>query len=101
MPVHLTLTDEQALDIVSQVSGMLKQRGHAAGGGFSLDETKLKPQARIIKKIDALDKGAVFYTPTLAHEFGVSSGVVSGVLAKLKKVGVISMVQRGTWKKIS
>jgi hypothetical protein len=99
MPVTITLTDEQALDIVSQVSGMLKQRGHQQGGGFHLDETKLKPQARIIKKVDTMEKGQVFSTQILGHEFGVDSSTVSSVLAKLRKVGVVEMLQRGTWKK--
>lgn len=102
MPVTLTLTDEQALDIVSQVSDMLKQRGYQGSNEtLKLDESRLKPAARIIKKIDSMPKGHVFSTNLLAHEFGVTSTRTSMVLSKLRKVKVVEMVQRGTWKKIA
>lgn len=101
MPVILTLTDEQALDIVSQVSGLLRTKG-VGGSSISLGSSQKEVSAygKLLAAINEMPKGKLFSPRLLAGELGLTPNYVSGTLRVIaKKAGSVAMAQRGTWKK--
>lgn len=75
MSITITLTDDQALEIVSQLAGKLKKNADP--------EVRLPPlktrHERFQEKLDGLKKGDTFRTAVWVHEEGWSHVEWSGI----------------------
>jgi hypothetical protein len=115
MPVTLVLTDDQALDIASQVTGLLSQKRQTLAASRDAAhvtrayhrKAKRFPRGPRLKLVEAyvsrLVPGAEFKSKeiVLSVKNGALTGnVVTYALAKLQKENSVKMLKRGTWKKL-
>lgn len=104
MPVTITLSDDAALELMSQIGGqvgnILARRGGEAVAPPAQIEARGARLAKIEKALKDMPKGTQFRVPILAHELGLKSNSLSAALTDFKNRKIIDMVRRGTWKKI-
>lgn len=106
MPITLVLTDDQALEIVSQVSSMLKKRGYTEkvkikynSTGNNMGDPSVAEKVR--KFIAEKPAGETFHVGTLYDKFTpgeASRHAVSSALKSLRANKNIVMLQKGTYK---
>ena len=89
MSVTITLTDDQALEVMAQIANKLKKRPDT---GSDISAVK----ATIIGS----NRGKVFVTAMLAGEMGCIPQTVSKAFRQLKPLGYVEMVRRGTWRRL-
>lgn len=98
MAITITLTKEQALSVLEQLSGNAT--------GKSLGNQKHRTAAQVLEEIlEELSPGKMFSFgeayEQMKKELGeVNNGAVSSALRTLKKDKVIQMVRKGTYKKL-
>lgn len=119
MPITLTLTDDQALDIVSQVSAILSNRPNSlsAGEPIKVDinpenkpakmrrrahRSSFKDRQVIFDEVGKFKSGATFSPRTIYRAMGnnnIRPWNVRDAFKTLKHKNIISSVSRGLWKK--
>ena len=111
MPITLQLTDDQALEIVSQVSTMLKNRNkqehnnnkpsRIAFGGAVRKGTR---KARVLEELSIYKSGEVFSVGAVYDKLGCvekkDRSQITSVLTDLRKKGSMKLVRRGTWQAV-
>jgi len=90
MPITLTITDDQALEIVSQIGTCLRKAPATPD---------LSNKEKFLTFINQLPKGEMFSVTAAAIKLSTTVGYVSGQLQSLQKAGVVNMKKRGTWEK--
>lgn len=110
MPVTLTLTDEQALEIAAQLGGLLigKKISLTAATSELAETPKTSKRVpthfqifdKVSEKIREMPKGAQIDLRNLAFEMGVETDPIGKILIRLRKMGVVELVQRGLWKRV-
>ena len=104
MPITLTLTDDQALEIVSQVSMMLKNRGNnGAKKTYSISNTgRGAIKTQVYELLREYAPGDVFSTGVLYDKLNAvdlkDRAAITVVLSDLKRFGKLIMLKRGTWQ---
>lgn len=94
MPIILTLTDDQALDIMQQIATKLQKNppSEVAISGRLIDQVT----AAVYKQ----PLHTHFYTGMIAIATGLPKEKVSNPLSTLVKRGVVRMICKGTWERI-
>lgn len=101
MPITLELTDDQALDIVSQVSRQLSSKT-----GYLIPQTTpyqshATNRQKVIDHINKKNVNEIFSVAQIQAELSMPhSSSISNTFRILKDAGVLKMIRRGTWKKI-
>jgi len=98
--ITITLTDEQALEIVSQVAAKLQGTKLQAAQPVMPSRTDAGATALARAHLMALKPGVMVRTTILANELNVPSQTVSYVLGDMKLLNQVEMVKRGTWRKL-
>lgn len=106
MPITLTLSDDQALDIVSQVSKALSNKAklnlQASNNVVATLASKNKRDyegvPKVTQKIKAMPPKHIFRNIELQLELGVNTSAVSRALTTLFDQGIVKKVKRGTWQ---
>lgn len=93
--ITLILTDDQALDIVSQISNKLRQKKVENADSIHSDGL-----LRCQQFIESLASGSAISVKGLAQTLDVPTETISTALVSLKQRKVVEMVMRGTWKKL-
>lgn len=96
MPITLTLTDDQALDIVRQI-------GVALSGTTPVPAPPLHapPKSLQVEEyVKSLNKGTIFRNVELQHNLKITVEPISRALSGMQKNGLVKMLQRGTWQKL-
>lgn len=100
MPITLTLTDDQAIEVASQIGSILRNKtGHGGGTHHSPMATMIGDKARIIEWANAQPKGYTFNCMMVSQTLEVDVHHVTDVMKKLRKLGSVDMPQRGTYVK--
>lgn len=92
MPVTITLTDDQALEIMAQIGGMLRK-------GPADAPPPADAKHRFFAKVQGMKKGELLFTNAIIAEYKSPQSTVSSWLDTAKRAGQIEMVKRGTWVK--
>jgi hypothetical protein len=105
MPITLVLTDDQALDIVSQVSSMLRKRSSFVDAPISprlSRHTAASLTGKVREYIASKGPGEVFHVGALYDLFakeGIQRNTISCAIKLIRKQpGVLHMISRGTYE---
>ena len=99
MPVTITLSDDQALDIISQIGGMLRKE---IVPPQKLMLLKASPSELVRDYVTNLPSGTIFRTCIVLEALKIPTEKVSvtSACAALIKDGQLKMIHRGTWKRL-
>jgi len=101
MPIQITLSDEVAFDIMRQITEGLTKRIPEPQQA----EPKLDLYADAVVKVRAIIEemapGTTLHVSTLAARQLMPTNAVSNTLQVLKDQGLVKMVRRGTWERVS
>lgn len=101
VPITITLTQEQALDVINQLTGSLSSAnghggGHANGHGEALSNGSMR--AEVFQEVASYPKHKMFTNGELQHKFNFKGMTVSNALMTMQKQGKVKMIKRGTWQ---
>jgi len=91
MAITLTITDDQALEIVSQIGTCLRKVPAPA---------PLTTKDSFLALINQMNKGEIFSVAATAFKLNTTVNYVSSQLQSLQKSGIVKMKKRGTWEKV-
>lgn len=87
MFITITLTDDQALEIVSQIASKLSKK-------------TVRPARSLAQVVGDMSKGDMFFTSVVAAELGIDMKTMSNEVQSLKRHGLVEVVKRGSWRKL-
>lgn len=93
MPITITLTDDQALEIVAQLGTMLKKADPNA-------PTQQDAKATFFKRVEAMKKGDMLSTTNIVIEYKLKDSMAQSWLNTCKKNGWLKMLKRGTYVRL-
>jgi len=100
MPVTITLSDEIAGDILRQITDGFTKRPPAIA-----ETPKVDPYTQAIdfmnKFVDEMQVGETLHVVSFAAVKGIPNNAVSNSMQRFKKMGIVKMVQKGTWRKVA
>lgn len=98
MAITLTLTDDQALEIVAQLGNALKRAAPTARD--NADDIYGAGIVKAREYIETIAPGVTIRPKGIAESLGIQTRCVSCALGSLKRKGQVEMIQKGTWRRI-
>lgn len=100
MPITLTITDDQALEIMAQVSKALAYRkGELFAPPPAAQEKDSGNTAKLVRKaVSIMLPNQTFRNIDLQLKLNGSCAAVSRALKRLQADGKVKMLKRGTWQ---
>ncbi len=102
MPITITLSDDAAAEIMKQITeGLTKRTVPATPEPIPADVLYSRGVEETFSAVENLAPGATIHVARFAQRLGVPTDSISNTIQRLKRSGMLEMVQKGTWRKVA